>query len=76
MTKRYQYNKKWRIGHPKTWYAGKKKYYQKTQNARNEGKRYTKLEIRWILNHIIPDAALAHMIGRSVGAIQKKRCCS
>ena len=74
MTKKYQYNKKWRIRHPDVRYAGKKRYYQKTQNARNGRKPYMKTEVHLILDHKVPDTELSYMIGRSVQAIQMKRC--
>jgi len=69
MTKGYEYNKKWRIKYPDARYAEKKKYYQKTQNARNGRKPYMKTEVHMILDHKIPDTELSYIIGRSVGAI-------
>lgn len=73
MTKRYQYNKTWRENHPDTRHEGKKRYYQKTQKARNERKPYMKTEVCMILDHKVPDTELSYMIGRSVQAIQIKR---
>ena len=73
MTKGYEYNKKWRMKHPDIRYEGKKRYYQKTQEARNGRKTYMKTEVCIILDHKVPDTELSYMLGRSVGAIQKKR---
>ena len=73
MTIKYQYNKKWRKRWPKLWQATKKRYYQKTQNAQNERKRYTKTEEKRILTHKLPDSKLSEIIKRSVEAIQIKR---
>ena len=52
----------------------RKRYYQKTQNAKNKGFRYTLKEIEMILDKNYSDAKLSKLLGRSVQAIQGKRC--
>ena len=75
MTKtRYQYNKEWRKRYPRIWQATKKRYYQKTQGGDNEKARYIMMDEIDILSHRIPDSWLSSWIGRSVEAIQVKRC--
>ena len=69
----YQSNKKWRHFNPFLRYAGKKRYYQKTQNATNDSKRYDTADEELIFNHDISDSELSVLIGRSVAAIQHKR---
>ena len=69
----YQLNKEWRKRNPKIRAATSKRYYQKTQGARNEYKIYSVADEELIFNHDIPDSKLSALIGRSVGAIQGKR---
>ena len=53
----------------------KKKYYAKSQaNATNRRSEYTSKEIEMILDHSMTDQELSKIIGRSVKAIQIKRC--
>jgi hypothetical protein len=61
---------KWR----KTCYRQRLKYYRKTANAENRGKRWTDEEIEMIMLHKMTDTAISKIIGRSVEAIQIKRC--
>ena len=69
----YQSNKEWRHRNPIIRNAGKNRYYQKTQNATNGGKRYDTADEELIFNHDISDSELSALIGRSVAAIQHKR---
>ena len=71
----YQSNKEWRHRNPTVRYAGKKRYYQKTQNATNGNKRYDTADEELVFNHDIPDSELSALIGRSVQSIQVKRHC-
>lgn len=73
MAGHYEANKRWRYRNPTLRYAGVKRYYQKTQNAPNSGKRYTDEEIKMIVDHKMTDSQISKTIGRSVGAIQKLR---
>jgi len=73
MSKKYEYNKKWRLKHPLKRYAGKKRYYQKTMNALNSGAPWTTDEIKLVIEHKISDSELSSMLGRSVISIQKIR---
>ena len=70
----YAYNKKWRLANPETRHAGKKHYYQKTQDATNGRKSWTTKDIEVITaeNRLV-DSVLAAQLGRSVQAIQQKR---
>ena len=51
----------------------RRRYYGKTQNARNSRKAWTKEEISLVMEHQMNDSKLAALIGRSIGAIQQKR---
>lgn len=73
MTKQYQYNKKWLSSHPDKRNAGRKRYYEKTQNAINSRLSYSKEEDALILAHEISDTELSKQIGRSVQGIQIRR---
>lgn len=52
----------------------RKRYYRKTQNAENKGSRYTLKEIEMILDRKYSDLELSKLLGRSMQAIQGKRC--
>lgn len=52
----------------------KKRYYKKTQNGCNSGKPWLKQELKLIMEHKKTDTELAIELGRSVAAIQRKRC--
>ena len=69
----YELNKRWRLKHPETRYAGKQRYYDKTKDAVNSRSRYTEEEKEMILDHEIPDSQLAEKLGRSVKAIQEMK---
>lgn len=69
----YQSNKEWRHRNPAIRHAGKKRYYQKTQNATNDSKRYDTADEELVFNHDISDSELSDLIGRSVQSIQGKR---
>jgi len=69
----YKHNKAWRKRHPKKWYQGKKRYYKKSQNARNQGQIWSDDHVKQVLSHYVPDVVLAELIGRSVAAVQKAR---
>lgn len=66
---KYKDLNKWR----KTIIAQRRRYYGKTQGARNSWKPWTKEEIRLVMEHKMTDSELAKLIGRSIGAIQQKR---
>jgi len=70
----YQLNKEWRKRHPEIRHAGKKRYYQKTQRAPNEYKRFEETDEDSITAHNIFDSELSKLIGRSIASIQCKRC--
>ena len=67
--KNYKDLDKWR----KVVRAQRKRYYSKTQNARNSWKPWTPEDIRLVIEHSMPDSELAILIGRSIGAIQQRR---
>lgn len=68
--KGYKDLEKWRNANN----AQKKRYYKKTQNARNSKLFWTKEDIELVMEHKISDSELSKVIGRSVLAIQKMRC--
>lgn len=68
--KLYKDMDKWR----KTCREQKRRYYEKTQNSRNKGSKYTLEEIKMILDKNYSDTELSQILGRSVKAIQVKRC--
>ena len=70
----YDYNKKWRFKNPDKRYAQKSRYYAKTSNAANRCSKWTNEEIRLITDADLTDSELSQRLGRSVKAIQVKRC--
>lgn len=52
----------------------RKRYYRKTQNAKNSGRPWTKEEIKIVMEHDMTDTEISNLIGRSVAAIQNRRC--
>lgn len=68
--KLYKDMDKWR----ETCREQKRRYYEKTQNSRNKGNKYTLEEIKMILDKNYSDTELSQILGRSVKAIQVKRC--
>lgn len=61
---------KWR----KTCHKQRLKYYRKTANAKNRGKQWTNEEVELVMLHELTDTMISKIIGRSVEAIQIKRC--
>ncbi|MBQ7764991.1 hypothetical protein IJ384_06480 [bacterium] len=57
----------------KTTRNQKRRYYGKTQNAKNGGKCWSLEEIELILKQELSDTELSTLLGRSVAAIQIKR---
>jgi len=71
----YRSNKKWRLAHTQKRNASRKRYYKQFQrNAIKKGKRWTYDEIDLILMSNDTDRKLQKELGRSVQAIQIKRC--
>lgn len=54
--------------------AYKRRYYAKTAFAKKHLKPWSAEEEKLVISHEIKDTELAAKLGRSVGAIQKKRC--
>lgn len=54
--------------------AQRKRYYQKSQNAKNSKKPWTQRDIDLVMEHKMLDSELSKLIGRSVLAIQRMRC--
>lgn len=52
----------------------RQRYYGQSRNAPNKGRRWTEEEIKIIMEHSMTDREIAELIGRSVEAIQVKRC--
>lgn len=50
-----------------------RRYYRRTQRAKNTYKRWTQEELRIVYEHKYTDHELAEMLGRSVMAIQLQR---
>jgi len=53
--------------------AQKKRYYAKTQNAKNKYKRWKPSELQLVIEHKITDTQLSELLGRSVASIQIAR---
>ena len=53
--------------------AYNRRYYGKTKFAKKHKQPYTYEEEKLILDHFITDVEIAAKLGRSVGAIQRKR---
>jgi hypothetical protein len=70
----YKHNKKWRLKNPKKRNKERKRYYRKTQNSLNSGKRWTDEDVDQIIMPKKLDTKLAVELGRSVEAIQVRRC--
>jgi hypothetical protein len=68
--------KRWRLNHPEARNAERRKYYSKSDNwCYNERSEWTLFEIDTILHpHKPTDVELSKMLGRSIRAIQIKRC--
>ena len=61
---------KWR----ETCHKQRLKYYRKTACAKNKSKRWTAEEVEIVMNHEVSDHKISEIIGRSVEAIQQRRC--
>ena len=71
----YAANKKWKLKHPAKCLEGKKRNYATTAgNNANYYQEYTTREDTLILDSPLTDRQLHHIIGRSVQAIQVRRC--
>jgi len=51
----------------------KRRYYGKTQNAKNSKMLWTQEDIKMIMNSTMTDSELSKLLGRSVASIQNKR---
>ena len=58
----------------KACYRQRLKYYRQTSFAENHHKNWTEKEIEIVMAHEMPDRSISKLIGRSVAAIQHKRC--
>lgn len=70
----YKYNKKWRLLHTKLRNEGRKRYYVRFQSARMSRKRWDIGDSDFVIMSKLSDRALSILLGRSVQAIQVKRC--
>jgi len=71
----YAANKKWKLKHPEKNLESKKRNYATTaRNNINHYQEYTIREDTLILDSPLTDRELHHVIGRSVQAIQVRRC--
>lgn len=73
----YAHNKIWRIRHPEKWLAEKRRNYARGRRKNSMSKtRWQKWELDLINNEAdgFSDRDLAEKLGRSVQAIQIKRC--
>lgn len=66
----YKDVEKWR----RTCHRQRLKYYRKTAYAKNSNKRWTDDEIEIVMKREMSDDIISKKIGRSVEAIQLKRC--
>ena len=71
----YAYKKEWYKTDKGQAYRHRtrQKYYEKFTYAKKHKQRWTEAEELMVLSHGIPDRELAEKLGRSVGAIQRKR---
>ena len=72
----YADNKRWRLGHTTKRNASRKKYYRQFQDAKNSRKRWTLEDMDEIVfsSDVTSDREFHHRLGRSIAAIQHKRC--
>ena len=68
--KAYKDIEKWR----KTAHKQRLKYYRKTSFAKKHRKQWTPEEIEIVMRHETTDHNISKIIGRSVEAIQLRRC--
>lgn len=73
-----QANYAWRKKHPEAYQAYKRRYYRKTAYALKHGEIWTTEEDAIVLghwpSHAINDHEIGAMLGRSVAAVQIRRC--
>lgn len=65
----YKDMKKWKAACKRQHY----RYYNKTAFAPRGGEPFSLLEDKMIMEHLVSDRELSTMLGRSMGAIQKRR---
>lgn len=71
----YPYNKKWRKSNPSVWRRQKQRYYDQHGQGRHNGQDWSDKEKQLVMSPNSPgDVILAKRLGRSVRAIQIKRC--
>lgn len=71
----YKDNKKWRLSHTTKRNASRKRYYGQFQKGNwNEGRRWALDDMDEIVFSDLTDRELHFELGRSVAAIQHKRC--
>lgn len=70
----YKHNKTWRLKHTTKRNIGRKRYYNRFPSPYDGGRHWTVLEIDLALSFEGTDRQLHIVLGRSVQAIQTKRC--
>ena len=70
----YKYNKKWRLLHTKLRNEGRKRYYTQFRDNERSNHKWNFIEAGLILVPKLSDRFLHDVLGRSVQAIQVKRC--
>lgn len=70
----YKHNKKWRLGHTKKRNASRMRYYHRHSEAYCKGIRWDKRDDIMILNPRFSDVVLHAVLGRSIQAVQGRRC--
>lgn len=73
----YEHNKIWRNKYPEKWLAEKKKYYDKTsgpEKNRNYRLWWSRKDDKALFHTKLTDTELHRILGRSVMAIQVRRC--
>lgn len=65
---------KYRLEHPQKRNEWRKRNYHKTINAKNKWKRWSQKEEELVLTSRLSDFELSQQLGRSVQAIQGRRC--
>ena len=70
----YKDNKKWRLKNPEKRNRERRRYYKQFQNAKNSRRRWTLEDMDEIMFSHPCDRDLSRKNGRSVQAIQVKRC--
>lgn len=70
----YEDSKKWRLGHSEGRNEQRKRYYRKFSLAPNQYERWSVEDVDFVLMSKLLDREIHLLIGRSVQAIQHKRC--